>query len=285
MQALLLAVLLLKVALVCKLFKMLKALAKKEICQTRYSPEVSIKQRGQLNYPRGSASYKQDKISRFQLLLEFDAIRELERKRLARELHDQMGQDLTALALGLCSLKKEFCSKSKANYQLEHLQMIVSQINQQVHDIALGLRPLILDDLGLQAALFSLFEKWSVSTGIKVDFQCSGLDKQRLHELVETGVYRIIQEALTNVSKHAWARNVFVILLCLKDHLIVSVTDDGCGFDTSLVKSSKNGGKCLGILGMQERVDLFFGTFEVVSAKGNGTSVKLSIPLNPKKKR
>ncbi len=264
---------------------MLKALTKKELCQTSYSSELSVRQSRQLTYPMVNASYKQDKISRFQLLLEFDSIRELERKHLARELHDQMGQDLTALALGLCSLKKEFCSKSKANVQLEHLQMIVDQINKQVHDIALELRPLILDDLGLQAALLSLFEKWSVSTGIRVDFQCSGLDKQRLNGLVETGVYRIIQEALTNVSKHAWARNVFVIVLCLKDHLIVSVTDDGCGFDTSLVKSGKNSGKCFGLLGMQERVDLLFGTFEVVSAKGNGTSVKLSIPLNPKKKR
>lgn len=253
---------------------------KNQLNQHRYNSEVFVGEHRQVNESKTGATHKRAKISQLQLLLELDAVREFERQRLARELHDQMGQELTVLTLGLRSLRREFCTTSPVTTQLEQLQVIVNQLNQQVHDIAWELRPLILDDLGLQVALLTLFEKWSLSTGIKVNFQCSGLAEQRLPEMVETGVYRIIQEALTNVSKHAMARNVVVTLVHFKDRLMVNITDDGRGFDASLAESGRKGSKCLGLLGIQERVDLFYGTLDIVSAPDNGTALRLSIPLS-----
>ena len=258
---------------------------KRQFKSSLYNLEIGTDRHRQIGEVSVSTDIKQAKASRLKQLLELNAVREFERKRLARELHDRMGQDITALALGLRSLKKKLCVTHEATAQLEQLQMIVRQLSEQVHDIAWELRPLILDDLGLQAALQSLFEKWSVNTNINVNFQCRGLGKHALPGSVETGLYRITQEALTNISKHAEASNVLITLTGIEEQLVMMIADDGRGFDLSTVKSEIKNNKCFGVLGMRERVELFSGTFDIVSAPNNGTAVRISIPIYSQKKR
>jgi PAS domain S-box-containing protein len=224
--------------------------------------------------------FKQAEAARLHLLQKLDNVQELERHRLSREIHDQMGQDLTALMLGLQSLKKKILVDQEALTQLESLYEITYQLSQQIHDIATELRPTALSDLGLQTALQSFVERWEVRTGIKVDFQIGGLDQQRLSSVVETAVYRIVQEALTNIIKHANAHNVLLTLNRYSDQLIVIIADDGQGFDVEAISAKVELEKRLGLLGMKERITLVGGVLDIESTPGKGTVLALRIPLS-----
>jgi signal transduction histidine kinase len=138
----------------------------------------------------------------------------------------------------------------------------------------LELRPTALDDLGLQAALVNYTEGWSERTGIELDFHSVGLDVNRLPPAIETAIYRVIQEALTNILKHATAQRVSVVLQRKIDFVSALVEDDGRGFDAEAVDVNR-----LGILGMRERVALVGGTLVVESGLNQGTTVIARIPL------
>ena len=197
-----------------------------------------------------------------------------ERRRIARELHDELGQYLTALGLGLKVVKDATPDPSPERDRLHGLQSMTDRIGRQVHHLALELRPTALDDLGLHAALANYTEGWAERSGVEVDLQGTGSDADRLPPPVETALYRVIQEALTNVLKHAAARRVSVVLQRSPGQVSAVVEDDGRGFDAEAVAAHR-----LGILGMRERVGLVGGTLVVESGPGRGTTLIARVPL------
>ncbi|MDX2044283.1 MAG: sensor histidine kinase [Acidobacteriota bacterium] len=223
-------------------------------------------------------------MSSLQLLQRFEAVREAERKRLSRELHDQVGQDLVALSLELRSLKKKVALDSEAADQLEQAEEIVSLLDQRIHDFAWQLRPLILDDLGFQVALLSLIEKWSAKSGIKVAFQCLERNQLKLPSDVESGLYRIVQESLINISKHSNASSVNVVIKFQSNLLTMVIKDNGRGFDLASVSDKVATGGSFGLLGMLERAELIGGVLDISSKSNYGTTIKVSVPLYPRKK-
>ena len=197
---------------------------------------------------------------------------ELERRRLARELHDETGQALTSILLGLKALERT--SKDPASRAAtEELRELVVSTLQDVRRLAVELRPSALDDFGLVAALERLAESFAEQTGISVDFQ-TALAGERLPEEVETALYRIVQESLTNVVKHAQARRVS-ILLARKDGAVKAVVeDDGQGFDPA--EQTDDG---YGLMGMRERLALLGGRLEVESGHDGGTTIAAEVPV------
>jgi signal transduction histidine kinase len=158
------------------------------------------------------------------------------------------------------------------------MQALADQIAREVHRLALDLRPAALDDLGLPTALANYVETWSQRAKIEADLQCSGLDR-RLSLPVETALYRIVQEALTNVARHAHAGRASVILERVNGIVRAIVEDNGRGFDVQEVMHSPEAGRCLGLLGMNERLVELGGTLEIESSPGHGTTLFASVPL------
>jgi PAS domain S-box-containing protein len=202
------------------------------------------------------------------------SLQEDERRRIARELHDELGQHLAALGLGLKIVKDSTPDPSPERDRLQSLQALTDLIGRQVHHLALELRPTALDDLGLQAALANYAEGWSERSGVEIDFHGPEPGADRLPPLIETALYRIIQEALTNVLKHAAARHVSVVLQRSPGLVSAVVEDDGRGFDADTVAVHR-----LGLLGMRERAALVGGTLVLESGPGRGTTVIARIPL------
>lgn len=222
---------------------------------------------------------------RTDLLRRLVTSQEEERRRIARELHDQMGQHLAALVLGIQALREGPDDGPEARaVRFQRLQESTNLAGREAHRIALELRPPALDDLGLHSALLNHVEEWSERSRVEVDFQSTGLEQRRLDPELETALYRIVQEALTNVVRHAQARHVGLVLECRRDHLLAIVEDDGAGFDVEAVLGSSAPGPKLGLLGMRERVALVGGTMEVESVAGRGTTVLVRVPLAPEAK-
>ncbi|HJU05505.1 MAG TPA: PAS domain S-box protein [Nitrospiraceae bacterium] len=220
---------------------------------------------------------KQAEEARLELRRRLVTAQEDERRRIARELHDQMGQHVTALMLGLKSVH-DFAEGRAMQARLQQLQQWTDQIGREIHRLAIELRPTALDDLGLETALSNYAEEWAKQYGIEAAFHCTGLNDHRLPSPVETTLYRIVQEALTNVVKHAQATCVSVILNRRADHVHVIVEDNGKGFDGDLVHEAPH--DRLGLLGMQERVTLVGGTMALESTPGSGATIIVRIPLS-----
>jgi signal transduction histidine kinase len=197
---------------------------------------------------------------------------ELERRRLARELHDETGQALTSILLGLKGLEER--SKDPASrVDTEELRELVVSTLQDVRRLAVELRPSALDDFGLVAALERLAASFTEQTGISVDFQ-TALADERLPEEVETALYRIVQESLTNVVKHARARRVSILLARKNGAVKAVVEDDGQGFDPA-----EQTGDGYGLVGMRERLALLGGRLEVESTRDGGTTIAAEVPV------
>jgi PAS domain S-box-containing protein len=218
--------------------------------------------------------------SRRELLQRLATAQEDERRRIARDLHDQMAQHLTALAIGLKVVKNASHQPSVERDWLEKLQALTDLIGREIHNLALKLRPTALDDLGLPTALANYAERWSEQSGVTIDFQAVGPDTGRLPEATETVLYRVVQEALTNVLRHARARRVSLVLQRFPDQAVVVIEDDGVGFDADSESTEAKDGGQLGLLGMRERVALVSGTLTVESTPGRGTTVIARIPLS-----
>jgi signal transduction histidine kinase len=197
---------------------------------------------------------------------------ELERARLARELHDQTGQALTSILLGLKALEERVDTDEGRTAAAELRQLVVSTL-QDVRRLAVELRPAALDDFGLVPALERLRDTVSEQSAISVDVQ-SSLGDRRLPAEVETMLYRMVQEALTNVVKHADASRVTVRLSRSDTSVVLAIHDDGKGFDP---QSARDGG--LGLVGMRERVALLGGRFVVEASEGAGAMLKAEVPL------
>jgi signal transduction histidine kinase len=200
------------------------------------------------------------------------AAQELERKRLARELHDETGQALTSILLGLKSVE-ESADRAESRAAVGALRELVVQTLHDVRRLAVELRPTALDDFGLMPALERLAESFSEQTGIAVDFQAA-FGEMRLPAEVETALYRIVQEALTNVVKHAGASHVSVVI-SRKDSAVTAVIEDnGRGF-----QSRGTDGSGLGLIGMRERLGLLDGRLAIESTQGAGTTIVAEVPL------
>jgi two-component system CheB/CheR fusion protein len=217
--------------------------------------------------------------SRQQLLRQLVTAQEEERSRISRELHDQMGQDLTVLMLGLKMLRDATPDDSPIHKRLEPLQALSTRIGREVRSLALQLRPPALDDLGLDVTLANYVEEWSARVLIAVDFHTIGLAEQRLPPSIETALYRLTQEALTNVLKHAHATSVSLIIERRADTVHMIVEDNGAGFDVATARRTAHIEHRLGLIGMDERVAHLGGTLTIESALGSGTTVFVRIPL------
>jgi len=193
---------------------------------------------------------------------------EVERRRLARELHDETGQALTSILLGLRAVED-----ANSDVSVDDLRELVVATLQDVRRLAVQLRPKALDDFGLGPALERLVQTFSESSGIRVDLEAR-LGPERLPGEVETTVYRIVQEALTNVVKHAEAKNVSILLVRRHDVVTTVIEDDGIGFETGAAR-----GDSLGLAGIRERVELHDGRLTIESAPGAGTTLRVEVPL------
>lgn len=215
---------------------------------------------------------------RAELLRALVSSQEDERRRIARELHDQLGQSISALTVGLSMLTHSALQDGNRQQTVARLQHITAQIDRDMERLARDLRPVLLDDLGLVDALQQHVEQWTEHSGIPADFVLIERESGRLPYEIESVVYRVIQEALTNVLKHAAAHKVSVILERRHDQTRVIVEDDGQGFDLNLLEQAPNVHQRLGLLGMRERVALVGGTLQFETAPGAGTTLFVQIP-------
>ena len=181
--------------------------------------------------------------------------------------------------MGLQILRKQGPFGEEVLASISKLEKMAEGLMRDIHRLAWELRPSALDDLGLELALRRYATEWSESSGVPVDFHSNGMDGQRLPLELETALYRVTQEALTNITRHAWARRVSVLLERRADRVSLIVEDDGRGFDAgAMMQAPATQGK-LGLLGMQERVKLVGGSLEIESAPGAGATVFVRIPL------
>jgi signal transduction histidine kinase len=221
---------------------------------------------------------KEKEEDRSRLLEQVISAQEEERKRVARELHDEAGQALTSLMLGLKHVQ-EIVVDEGARAKAAELRAVASDTLDLMHDLSLELRPSSLDDLGLVAALERYVKDYARKYPINVDFHPGTLGDHRLPVQYEITVYRIVQEALTNTAKHADARNVSVTLEERNGTAVVVVEDDGCGFEPETLKLSAGRARRLGLLGMEERAALIGGRITIESRPGAGTAVFLEVPV------
>ncbi|MBI4467849.1 MAG: PAS domain S-box protein [Acidobacteria bacterium] len=203
---------------------------------------------------------------------------ESERRRIANELHDEIGQALTAVAINIQSLRRLTQGDRAHTQRLDESIDIVERSLQQVRTLSLDLRPSMLDDLGLVAALRWYVDRQSRRAGFTAQFAADPLDT-RLSPDVETACFRVAQEAITNVVRHARARQVRVELRRRKSRLQLYISDDGRGFDVRTARERAARGISLGLLGMQERVELASGELRIESSAACGTEVHVSFPL------
>jgi signal transduction histidine kinase len=190
-----------------------------------------------------------------------------------------MGQSLAALLLGLKSLKDSGRDKPAPDL-IQHLQDITNRMAEDMRSLIRELRPTALDDLGLHTALSNYIQEWSQRSTVAIDFHFNGMLNQRLDSQLESTIYRIVQEALNNVIKHANAQNVSVILEKRGNRILVIVEDDGVGFDVEALLETPTRNRRFGLLGMQERVALIGGSVNIESTPGVGTTVLIHIDMS-----
>ncbi|NOY99653.1 MAG: HAMP domain-containing protein [Chloroflexi bacterium] len=216
---------------------------------------------------------------RRQLLEGVISAQEDERRRISRELHDGTSQSLTSLIVGLRMLETE-SDLEKVSQQAHTLREVVRQTLEEIHGLAVQLRPSILDDIGLVAALEHYAHEYQNRFQIGIDFQTLGLDaKQRLPAPVETSIYRIVQEALTNAAKYAQAKHISILLKQSQGMVSTIIEDDGGGFDAAHILRTGLKESKLGLYGMQERASLLGGQVVIESTPGHGTTIYVRIPL------
>ncbi|HAM71193.1 MAG TPA: hypothetical protein DCM86_06080 [Verrucomicrobiales bacterium] len=207
--------------------------------------------------------------------------RDGERRRIAQELHDQLGQTLAALKIGLKLNSERSASAGGAAEALRPMELLVNQLIGDVHRLAWELRPPAIDVRGLPDALDAYIRQWASMTGLTVDFHSSLPDGMRLPPEVETAFYRVTQEGLTNVLKHASASRVSVLLDRRDGEVSLIIEDDGRGFEPGGARRPAGPGGGMGLAGIQERASAAGGSFQIESAPSSGTTLFVRIPLSP----
>lgn len=217
---------------------------------------------------------------RGELLRKVITAQEEERRRIARELHDETGQALTALRLCLERLTVTSDSNTAGEFkkQLEQSLNLCHQADEEIDKLIFDLRPSLLDDLGLVEAIEFFIEARLTAAGIKGRLVVTG-EERRLSSEREVSLFRIIQESINNIIKHAQAKNVTIKLVYKADQMEAWIEDNGCGFDVKHIINQQSTGRGLGLLGMKERISLIGGELSITSSKGKGTIIKAVIPL------
>lgn len=216
-----------------------------------------------------------------QLLRKLVSVQEDERRRIARDIHDHLGQQMTALRLNLASLRDSTVEHPALRAQVERIENLAATMDAGVDFLAWELRPGVLEDLGLAAALSDFVREWSAYFRIRAEFHAAAMTSVRLPPDVESNMYRVAQEALNNVSKHAEASRVSVVLEQHGGRTVMIVEDDGKGFDPAEVHGRPERDRGLGLIGMRERVALIRGRLEIESAPGRGTTIFVEGPAGP----
>lgn len=239
-----------------------------------------IESRNQENYSL-SEDLRHESTQRGELLKRLITAQEDERRRIARELHDELGQSLSALALRFEAVQQIIDSDSEqTEEQLDSIQDLIRGTVDQMYNLILDLRPSALDDLGLPAALRACADRLLSNSRVSVELETSQLSR-RLPPVIETTVYRIFQEALTNIVRHADATQVKISLASRPDDSFVgTIVDDGVGFEASGMRTDVNSTRGLGLMGIQERVSQLCGEVTILSSPGEGTTLYVKIPLS-----
>jgi PAS domain S-box-containing protein len=209
------------------------------------------------------------------LVQHLEEIREVEHKRISRELHDEIGQTLTALKIDLIVLKDECNCQSKVKDRMGDMQKLLNEGIQSIHSLCSRMRPSALDDIGLAEALSGLAGDWKQRNQLTCNLYID-IDDEALSDDLRTTVFRMVQESLTNVSRYAKASKVDINLVADEQTLHISIADDGCGMEAG----AENKQTSFGLLGMRERVEKLGGTLHIESEPGKGTRIDGSIPLS-----
>jgi len=228
---------------------------------------------------RARAVAEEQARARRELLGQVIAAQEAERARVSRDLHDDVGQALTSVLLGLRLVEDSFAGtgvdSDEARRRIADLRELVADGLRRARQLAFDLRPTVLDDIGLEPALHRLRQDLAARSGLVVELDTAALHREeRLSPGTETVVYRVVQEALTNVIRHAAATSASVTLSVIEDRVRVFIEDDGKGFDSTQPLAEPN----LGTQGMQERAKLVDGSLSIMSEPGAGTVVLLEVP-------
>ncbi len=201
---------------------------------------------------------------------------EEERLHLSRELHDESGQLLAALSVQMGLLKRDSANSEVIRQRINELIKTANELQENLHKLAVNLRPASLDHLGLVNALQQQAEEFSRQHNIQVEFEAVCMEDVRLSIEVETALFRVVQEALTNIGLHAQATRIDVLISRNNDLAAVIVEDNGVGFKLPAMTTEKH----LGLFGMRERIEMLAGEFTIESTIGKGTTVKAEVPCN-----
>jgi signal transduction histidine kinase len=220
--------------------------------------------------------FREKKALQSTLLNKLMAIQEEERKQISRELHDEAGQVLTSIIVGLRILSEQV-ERAEERKKILEMRDLTAQTLETVRRLAIELRPMLLDDLGLEVAIGRYVENYRQQYGITVETEFTGINRMRFSSEIELTLYRILQEALTNIAKHADASQAAISLVKMPAELVLVIRDNGKGFavNASQLETSEH----LGLYGMKERVSLLDGSVAVQSLVGHGTTVTVKIPL------
>ncbi len=252
----------------------------RDLTQSLQDQKVQVEMSSQVEKARLFEAVSQQREQLRTLTARLTEVQEAERKELARELHDEMGQALTAISINLAAitggLPKTCSPQIKA--RVAEAKLLTDQTLEQIREISLNLRPPMLDDLGLIPTLRWYIKRYAKRGDIKTEFQVTGLE-QRLAPEVETALYRIVQEALTNVARHACAAKVSIHLQQNGQTIQAVIKDDGQGFNVDDILNRKRSDHGAGLVGIRERVMLLGGEFDIQSQPGQGTCLSIAIPL------
>ena len=214
---------------------------------------------------------------RTELLNRIVSAQESERQRIARELHDRLGQYFAAMLLGLNAAEKTLGWRGEGRPEITDLKGMTSAMSKEVHRLSWELRPTALDDLGLEAAIANYLERWGERFNLSVDF-AGNLRGRRLPAPVEITLYRVLQEAMTNIAKHAHAERISVVLEAETGEVRLIVEDDGVGFTEASSTATSTGTSGLGLIGIRERLALVGGSVMIEPASGHGAALFCRIP-------
>ena len=221
---------------------------------------------------------KRSEEIRIALLRKIVSTQENERKRISREIHDNIGQQVTALQFKLVDLISASSDAPALGNRLREMQTVIDQIDSEVDFLAWELRPAVLDDLGLSAAVENFVVEWSEHFEIPAEFSDVNMSEKKLPQEIEINLYRIAQEALNNICKHASATQASVVLERSEGDVVLVIEDNGVGFSAEKGIVITENDRGLGLLGMKERAELVGGRLEIESSPGAGTTIFVRVP-------
>jgi signal transduction histidine kinase len=223
------------------------------------------------------AANRRKDVLRQRLMQKVINTQEDERKRISRDIHDHLGQEMTALKLQLQAFREHLGNDAKLTERFDKVLENAENLDTTIDFIAWELRPAALEELGLEAAINNYARNWSSQFKANAEVSSNLPSDKRLPLEIEVNLYRIVQEALNNIAKHATANNVSVLLNNPEDKIVLVIEDDGVGFD---LEEKVNKAEGLGLIGMGERAALVNGEIEIESAIGNGTTIYVRVPAS-----